>query len=142
MRLDKSIVILVAEDSAEDFDLIHRALLKKIPGAWLVSVTSAAQGMAYFSGVGDFRDRVRYPIPQLVLCDLKMTNGDGFMLLRWMKLHPMFHKIPVIMMSGVFGPEASYDALREGAAAYVEKDHLIEDSLRFASRVIHVIESL
>ena len=132
----------MAEDSAEDFDLIHRALLRQIPGAWVVSVTSASQAIAYLSGEGEYADRVRYPLAKLVLCDLKMSNGDGFMLLKWMKLHPLFAKTPIIMMSGVYGPDGGKQALAEGATAYVEKDHLVDDPLRFVSRVTHIIENL
>src|SRR5437868_7451988 len=99
MRLDKEIIILIAEDSPDDFGLIHRALVRTIPGVRLPLVFDAKQAVAYLAGEGEYANRERFPLPHLVLCDLKMPNGDGYMLLEWIKVHPRFRKLPVIIMS-------------------------------------------
>src|SRR6185436_12374363 len=103
--MKREIVILVAEDSPSDLDAIHRALSKVLPDARLMSVESGKQAIAYLSGEGEFVDRERFPLPEIALADLKMPNGDGFMLLEWIRVHPQFRNLPVIIMSGAALPD-------------------------------------
>jgi CheY-like chemotaxis protein len=140
--MQREVVILVAEDSAEDLGLIERALKKSLPGCRILAVNGAQPAVAYFSGEGEFSERARYPLPDIVLSDLKMPNGDGLFLLEWLKVHPRFQHIPVIIMSGKANKNDSNNALSKGASAFLDKDHLTDDPLRFGARVSHVLEHI
>ncbi len=57
----------------------------------------------------------------LILTDLHMPGGTGYELLDWLKSHPNFHAIPVIVLSAESGKEGQQLAIQKGAATCLEK---------------------
>ena len=51
-------------------------------------------------GEGEFANREAYPFPELVMLDLKMPRLDGLEVLRWLKDHPEYRRMPKILLSG------------------------------------------
>lgn len=69
---------------------------------------------------------------QLVVCDLKLPDGDGLSVLRWSKEHSP--ATPVIMITG-FGTVASaVEAMKLGAEDYIGKPLKSPDELRLLVR--------
>ena len=90
-------------------------------GFVLQSVSDGEQAMAYLNGQGVFADRTRYQVPSLVLLDLKMPRATGFEVLKWIRRHPLFGRVPVVILSGSqlkADVEAAYAA---GANSYKVK---------------------
>ncbi len=56
--------------------------------------------VAYLQGEGLYKDRSHYPLPGLVLLDLRMPGMDGFAVLEWLKAHPEHSEIPIVVLSG------------------------------------------
>lgn len=79
------------------------------------------QAIEYLSGSGDYANRERYPIPCLVITDLKMPKSDGFDLLNWMSQRPDFDSIPKIVVSSSSQEVDRRRAQGLGACAYFEK---------------------
>ena len=68
--------ILVVEDDEDDFFLTQRAL-KRQTDARIMHVESGHAAIDYLAGRGMFADRATYPLPQIMLLDLKMNQGSG-----------------------------------------------------------------
>src|SRR6185295_11903648 len=46
---------------------------------------SGREAIAYLNGVAPFEDRVKSPLPSVILLDLQMPDGDGFEVLQWIR---------------------------------------------------------
>jgi CheY-like chemotaxis protein len=61
------------------------------------------------------------PMPDLILLDVHLPDGNGFDILVTMRLHPVLKSIPVIMLTAEDTREAVLKGLRAGADGYVTK---------------------
>ena len=92
--------ILVVEDDANDVLLTDRTLSKcGIPNSRHL-VTNGEDAMNYLTGVGPYSNRETYPLPALVLLDLKLPIVDGFEVLQWIRAHPDFKDLRVVVLTG------------------------------------------
>ena len=80
--------ILVVEDDADDTLLLKKAFAEAEVLQSLHTVDSCRDAIAYFTGVGTYANRSAFPIPFLVLLDLRMPGEDGFAVLRWLFERP------------------------------------------------------
>src|SRR5579872_4629564 len=91
--------VLVAEDNEDDFFLFQRALTKAKFESPVQRVENGEEAIAYLAGEGGYDDRVKYPLPSLLLLDLKMPRRTGFEVLEWTRQHPVYKKLPVIILT-------------------------------------------
>jgi len=120
--MDKSVVsILLVEDNRMDVELTLDAFRE---ARLMNTVHVASNGPAaldYLFGRGQFTDREAYPLPDLILLDLKLPGIDGFEVLRQIKSAPILKRLPVVILtsSKEEGDRAlSYDI---GANSYLVK---------------------
>jgi CheY-like chemotaxis protein len=92
-------VILVAEDDANDRFFINRALRDCCIGPRLLFVDNGEQAISYLQGVPPFDDREKFPLPAMLIVDVKMPRLNGFEVLTWVRAQPEWHCLPVIMLS-------------------------------------------
>ena len=92
-------VILLAEDN-EDHVLLTRRAFKQ---AGLVNplfvVENGEEVVAYLTGEGKFANRNEYPLPTLLLLDLKMPRKDGFEVLDWIRKQPTLAALRVVVLT-------------------------------------------
>lgn len=67
------------------------------------------------------RDRVRHPVPRLVLLDLKLPELSGFEVLEWIRKRPEYAFLPVIVLSSSSHPDDPLKAQAAGANEYLQK---------------------
>ncbi len=91
--------ILVAEDDASDAFFIKRAFLKEGINAPLEFVPDGDQAVGYLDGRDQFADRTRFPLPKLLLLDLKMPKLGGFEVLQWVRNNPELRRLPALILS-------------------------------------------
>jgi CheY-like chemotaxis protein len=77
--------VLVADDSADDRFLLQSAMRRATRLRIVAEVADGAEVIAYLKGRDAYADRERYPLPDLLLLDLKMPQMDGFEVLEWMR---------------------------------------------------------
>lgn len=119
--------ILVADDEETAHVLIHRAFHLAQSSCALQIVTNGEDAISYLQGSGAFSNRERYPLPELVLLDLKMPRRDGFEVLKWMREQPGFKRMVTVMFSTSDEPgdiNRSYDL---GANSFLVKTPLFTE---------------
>jgi len=96
MRLD----ILLVDDDNADVGLFARAVEKSGLGICLRSLTAGKQAIDYLEAKGEYGNRLLYPLPDIIVLDLKMPLVNGFDFLAWRKASGLFSAIPVVVFSG------------------------------------------
>jgi len=104
-------VILLAEDTHDDVLLIKRAFSKGGVRNPVYVVRDGEQAIWYLKGEGKFSNRVEYPLPDLLLLDLKMPIRDGFGVLRWVRQQPNLAGLRILVLT-------SSDSLHDVNLAY------------------------
>lgn len=91
--------VLYAEDDANDvFFMEHAWKAAQIPNP-LVHVKDGTEAIDYLAGNGSFSDRAQYPLPCLLLLDVKMPGKGGFEVLRWIRQRREIAGLKVIILS-------------------------------------------
>jgi len=134
-------VILVAEDSSDDTVLLEHAFLNTGLSVLLRFVCDGQEAIEYLEGRPPFNDRTTYPLPRLVLVDLKMPRLDGFGLLDWLHCHPLNNRMLIGVLSGFDHPAAVERAYRLGANFHIAKPNGFEDLVCIAQFLVQASES-
>jgi CheY-like chemotaxis protein len=117
----KKPVLLVAEDNDLDALLLER-LVERCGNAFQMKrVTHGEAATDYLGGTGAFADRTKYPLPDLLLLDLKMPRKDGFAVLQWRRDNREFSRLPIVIFSSSNLQDDISRAYALGANSYVVK---------------------
>ena len=92
-------VILVAEDDENHVLLIQRAFKHACLLNPVHFVADGEQVVAYLSGKGKYANRREFPLPCLLLLDLKMPNKNGFEVLSWLRRQPTLAALRVVILT-------------------------------------------
>jgi len=119
--------VLIADDYQPDLELLAVAM-KAAPQ---LSIAHAAlngeQTIDYLKGNAPFNDRELFPLPQLLLLDLKMPGIDGFGVLHWLQTNPI-PNLAVFVLTGTMNPTDEIRARAMGADAFFKKQPMIEQN--------------
>ncbi len=115
------VTVLHIDDDRNDTALLQAAASKADVNFSLQNVEDGEQAMAYLGGAGEYGDRRLYPLPSLILLDLKMPRSTGFEVLSWVRKHPELGKVPVVILSGSELQEDIRQAYSAGANSYLVK---------------------
>lgn len=121
-------LIRIAEDREDDIVLIRRSLEKAGVGNPLQVVRNGEEVMAYLQGDGKFANRAEYPLPSLVLLDLKMPRTDGFEVLGWIRQQPALKAMRVIVLTSSEDIRDVNQAYEAGANSFLVKPMDFENS--------------
>jgi CheY-like chemotaxis protein len=125
-------VILVAEDREDDILLIQRAFAKGEIENPLFVVRDGDEAISYLSGIGKYGNRAEYPLPDLLLLDLKMPRVDGFDVLRWVRQQPGFSALRVVVLTSSDQIRDVNTAYRLGANSFMVKPTDFENVVEMA----------
>jgi CheY-like chemotaxis protein len=130
-----NVAILLAEDDENDIFLMGRAFDRAgIPNPLKV-VRNGQEAIDYLAGTGEYAKREQYPVPGLLLLDLKMPWMDGFDVLRWLRDHPQFNSLPVVVLTSS-KLQTDIDKSRQfGVYDYRVKPHTFEELVRLLDDV-------
>ena len=117
--------ILVVDDSAT----MRRMLVATLRGLSDVRFEEAASGLEAI-------ERLAVGAVDLVVLDLNMPDLHGLEVLRFVRTHPSFRELPVVILTTRDDGESRRDALREGASLYLTKPFSAETLVPQVSRLL------
>ncbi len=91
--------ILLVEDDPNDVLLIKRAFRKIKFSHSIQVVEDGEEAVAYLAGQSLYMDRERYPLPSLILLDIKLPRKSGFEVLDWLRKQPALKRLPVVVVT-------------------------------------------
>jgi CheY-like chemotaxis protein len=119
--------ILLTEDDPTDAELFELAIKRTGLATRLLVARDGQEAIDYLSGNEPFSDRVKFPLPNLLIMDIRMPNMDGFHLLVWLRTHPQCAVIPTIILAGSDRPEDVKKAYQLGANSYITKPSQLDE---------------
>lgn len=91
--------VLLVEDNPGDVLLFQRAYAKAKAAYPLRVINDGQAAIDYLSGAAPYDDRRSYPLPALVLLDLKLPRKTGHEVLAWIRQHATFRRLPVVIFT-------------------------------------------
>jgi CheY-like chemotaxis protein len=126
----KTLIILMADDDADDRLLAQEAMNESRVLNELHFVENGVQLLSYLRGEDKFSERSKYPMPGLILLDLNMPKMDGREALEKIKADPRLRRIPIVILTTSKAEEDMAKGYDLGAASYITKpvtfDALVE----------------
>ena len=122
--------ILVAEDDADDRFLIQTAFEEKGYTDKLDFVENGVELISYLN------DNLKNGIPRIILLDLNMPKKDGRQVLRELKQHELFKRIPIVVFTTTKNENEITRCYDLGANTYIVKPTTF-DELLFLVEQIH-----
>lgn len=99
MTYSRSDTILLVEDNPSEVLLMQRAFRKANIANPLQVVGDGDAAIFYLSGQGSYNDRETYPLPMIVLLDLKLPRKSGHEVLAWLRQQPVLKRLPVVVLT-------------------------------------------
>lgn len=140
----KSIVILIAEDSEDDYLLAKKAFKESLVINTLYRVTDGEELMDYLLRRGKYRNPEDAPRPGIILLDLNMPKKDGREALIEIKQHPDLRKIPVVILTVSKAEEDIILSYDKGANSFIRKpvtfDQFVDAIKAFKKYWLEIVE--
>lgn len=131
---DRTGTILAVDDSQDDLTLLQMAFRKTGNTLPLRLAEGGEEALAYLEGKGKYSDRQAYPMPTLILLDLKMPKVNGFDVLKRIAEMDLTPAPFVVVMSSSSLPRDIERAHELGAFAYHTKPSAFTDLCAMVER--------
>jgi CheY-like chemotaxis protein len=123
--------VLYAEDDPNDVFMFSRAFKRATLPAELHTVHDGEEAIDWLDGNGKYADREKFPLPDILILDLKMPKKSGFDVLEWARSKKEFQKLPVVILSSSDVPDDVQRAYRSGAMTYFVKSPAFQDVIHY-----------
>lgn len=125
--MTNELTILLAEDSADDEDLIIRQVRRADLANPIDVAHDGQEAMDYLFGTDE---KPAGPVPGLVLLDLKLPRVGGLDVLKRIRAEPRTRLIPVVILTGSTEQRDRANAYELGANSFVTKPIQFDDFVR------------
>jgi CheY-like chemotaxis protein len=116
----QNMILVVDDDDAYQW-LLPRLFDKAKSPVSLQFVFDGNEAIDYLNGNGKFSDRAQFPLPKMILLDLKMPKVNGFEFLEWRRNQAIHGHIPVVVWSSSDLQSDKDKSAELGAVDYIEK---------------------
>src|ERR1044072_5940253 len=89
--------VLMLEDDADDRHITETTFSAH---GYKIDLVFAINGLQVMHHLSDCGSNKNYPFPYLIILDKNIPVRDGLDILKEIKTHPVYKKIPVVMVSG------------------------------------------
>jgi CheY-like chemotaxis protein len=115
-------LILLVEDREDDILIVLKAFELAALSNPIQVVRSGEEAVAYLAGEKRYANRKEYPLPVLILLDLKMPGMDGFEVLTWIRQREGLRTIPVVVLTSSSQMRDVNRAYQLGANSFFVKE--------------------
>jgi CheY-like chemotaxis protein len=112
-------VLLIIEDSDEDFVAFERILLQSQINCRLYRFTNGDDALYFLLHKGEYTDSQHAPRPSLILLDVDLPGTDGKEILKRLKQDTALRSIPTIALSSNNNPKEIKTLYQLGANSYI-----------------------
>ncbi|MEH2078235.1 MAG: response regulator [Nostoc sp.] len=114
-------LLLVVEDSNEDFEALQRFLKRSSTTILIQRCVNGEQALAFLYRTGSYIARESSPRPGLIVLDLNLPGTDGREVLRRIKLDDNLKRIPVVVFTTSNNPKDIEVCYQYGVNSYIVK---------------------
>lgn len=93
------LIILLVEDNLDHAELVTRNLEEGLVTNRLIHVEDGEAALDYLNRRGKYDDPLLYPMPHLILLDLRLPKVDGLDVLKAIKQDPHLRTIAVVILT-------------------------------------------
>ena len=131
--------VLLADDS-EDDRLLFEVAVGRVPSLKLVaSVADGIEATWYLEGQGEYGNRERFPLPDMLFLDFKMPRMGGLEVLQWLQTRNTRPR--VVVLSGSDLSSDRQQALALGADDFRVKPHAPDEMIALLESVVAEMHS-
>ena len=120
---------MIAENDDNDVLLLKRAFKKLAIEHKVYFVKDGEELIGWLNGIDSFGDR-KFPLPTMLMIDLKMPKKSGLDVLGWLKNHPECSVIPTIVFTASAQNEDVKNVYRLAANTYFTKPNSFDELMR------------
>ena len=122
-----SATILLVEDDPNDARLVQRAFGRSGEAVNVLRLQNGDEAVSYLRGDSPYENRAAYPMPSVVLLDIKLPRRSGLEVLGWVRTRTdELRRLPVIMLSSSTHAADVNRAYDLGANSYLAKPDTTE----------------
>jgi len=129
--------ILVVEDDPADAYFLEKAFERVLANCAVHRVCDGEEAKAYLQGIGKYSDRKTYPLPSVILLDLRMPRMNGFEFLGWLRGEPELCILPTVIYSASENAADVRKAYEMGANSFLHKRlsmNAVQETMRSFTR--------
>lgn len=123
-------IILLVEDNDDDAFITSRAFVTAEVSAIIKRAEDGQAATDYLEGKGVYADRDKYPMPDILMLDLKLPHKTGLEVLRWVREHKTLSPMVVLILTSSSERIDVEEAYRLHVNAYVVKptslNHMVD----------------
>jgi CheY-like chemotaxis protein len=124
--------ILLVEDDDDDAFLIRRAFQTAGVMSRIIRCKDGQAAMDYLEGKPPYTERKAWPLPQLMLLDLKLRQIGGLEVLQWVRSQEAFRSQIVIVLSSAAESHDIREAYRLNVNAFLVKPASLSGMIELA----------
>lgn len=124
------LTILLVEDNLDHAELVMRNLEDFQVANRVIHVEDGEEALDYLYGRGRYADRQQYPMPHLMLLDLRMPKVDGLEVLKTVKTDEALRPLPVVILTTSDADRDMAMAYEHHANSYVTKPVIFDEFSR------------
>ena len=121
MNVNKTVEILLVEDSDHDAEMALRALKKNNISNKVIRLKDGEEALDFLFGKGDFEGRSIHNHPRVILLDLKMPKVDGLEVLRAVRSNKETESIPIVMLTSSKEERDVVEGYKLGVNSFIVK---------------------
>ena len=124
--MNTSTILLVEDEPTSVFLFEHTVKKLGVPNPLQIA-KDGREALDYLEGMGEFSDRLKFPLPGLVILDLKLPRVPGFQVLQQLRQRRETQHIVVVILSSSASDEDIAKAYALGANGYLVKPVHLEE---------------
>ena len=121
MKVDTGQVILIVEDSPEDYETTERGFRESGLANPIFHCEDGDEALDFLFRRGIYADPKKSPCPSIILLDLNLPGTDGHQVLSEIKNNDELKKIPVVVLTTSSDERDIEQCYENGASSYIIK---------------------